>query len=436
MRQLLAAALALLAIGLTAGCATAPAAGPTAYHLIEGSFPADRGPDGNSIFLDAPDGLILVDTGRHPAHRDKLLDYARARGRPIVAILNTHWHLDHSTGNGEIRAAYPRAPLFATNAVEGALATFLRASRERSQARLAAGQVPAEREAEVRRFLHVMDHPETLRPTRPVTRDEVVSLGGRRLELNVAPFAATEADLWIRDPAAGLVIVGDLVVAEVPFMDTACAEGWRRALDRLAATPFTTLIPGHGAPMDRSQFLAWRTRVQQSARLRRFPGRARGLHRRLAPRRGSVHRRRPRGADRRGDRLLYRQPPARRPRRAAALLPLILPGRRPGASRDPCVTSGVGVSSPGTRPGCGNLDVNPRLHHDQVRTSRRTSQPCPGDTSDLIIAFAARWSRSPSGAWRRLFTKTSELPHAAHRRARHEGPPQRLVAGELTTNRA
>ena len=42
-------------------------------------------------------------------------------------------------------------------------------------------------------------------------------------------------------------------------MDTACAEGWRRALDRLAATPFTTLIPGHGAPMDRPAFLAWRT---------------------------------------------------------------------------------------------------------------------------------------------------------------------------------
>ena len=257
MRQLTAAL-----AGLAAACVTPPAANAsaaTAWHLVPGTFESGRGPDGNSIFLDAPDGLILVDTGRHPQHRDRLLAYARERGRPIVAIFNTHWHLDHSTGNGDIRAAYPQAQLYATNAIDGALAGFLRDSRARTEAALAAGRIPAANLAEVRRFLAVMDHPETLRPTRPVTRSGRMNIAGRRLEVNVAPFAATAADLWIRDPAAGLVISGDLVTAEVPFMDTACPPGWRRALDRLAATPFTTLIPGHGAPMDRPTFLVWRT---------------------------------------------------------------------------------------------------------------------------------------------------------------------------------
>ena len=104
-----------------------------------------------------------------------------------------------------------------------------------------------------------MDHPDSLRPTRPVLQSADMVIGGRPLRVNVAPHAATEADLWIQDPAAGLVIAGDLVVAEVPFMDTACPEGWRRALDTLAATPFTILIPGHGEPMDRAAFLVWRT---------------------------------------------------------------------------------------------------------------------------------------------------------------------------------
>src|SRR5688500_7483375 len=117
MRRALVAAACLLA-----ACATAPDADTAAWHLVPGTFEANRGPDGNSVFLDAPAGLILVDTGRHPAHRDRLLAYARTRGRPIVAILNTHWHLDHSTGNAEIRAAYPAAPLYATRAIEGALA--------------------------------------------------------------------------------------------------------------------------------------------------------------------------------------------------------------------------------------------------------------------------------------------------------------------------
>src|SRR4051794_24032324 len=102
--------LALLAFAL-AGSAAAPPPAASGWHLVPGSFEPGRQPDGNSVFLDAPDGLILVDTGRHPAHQAKLLAYARARGRPVAVIVNSHWHLDHSGGNAEILAAYPRARL-------------------------------------------------------------------------------------------------------------------------------------------------------------------------------------------------------------------------------------------------------------------------------------------------------------------------------------
>ena len=242
-----------------AGCATAPVLSPMGYHLVPGSFVANRGPDGNSIFLDSPEGLILVDTGRHPAHRDKLLGYARERGEPIIAVINTHWHLDHTTGNAEIRAAYPAAELYATTAIEGALTGFFPRSRASTEQYLDSGQATAEQRAEIQRAFEVMDRPEQLRPTRPVTVSVDKVIGGRRLRLNVARFAATEADLWIYDQSANLIVAGDLVVASVPFMDTACPEGWRRALDEVAATPFETLIPGHGDPMTRSQFLSWRS---------------------------------------------------------------------------------------------------------------------------------------------------------------------------------
>jgi glyoxylase-like metal-dependent hydrolase (beta-lactamase superfamily II) len=248
----------LILLGFAAvAAARAPAA--EGYHLIPGQFGPNSSPDGNSIFLDAPEGLILVDTGRHPEHTERLIAYARERGRPIVAVFNTHWHLDHSSGNGLVRAAFPHARIYASNAIDGALPTFLRESREDAERQLAAGQIPEAQRAEVGRFLAVMDHPEMLRPTRPVTRSAMQRVAGRRLQVNLAPFAATEDDVWLYDPAAHLLIAGDLVVTEVPFMDTACAEGWRRALDALAATPFTTLIPGHGDPMTHAQFLTWRT---------------------------------------------------------------------------------------------------------------------------------------------------------------------------------
>lgn len=251
----------ILAAATLLACACASLAGPPSlgWHLIPGSFVANRGPDGNSVFLDAPQGLILVDSGRHPAHRDRLLDYAAERGRPIVALFNTHWHLDHSTGNREIRAAHPRAELYASNAIEGALTRFFPQSRAQTEQFLASGQATAEQRAEIERGFSVMDDPASLRPTRPVLASREMTIAGRRLRVNVAPFAATEGDIWIHDPAARLVIAGDLVVAPVPFMDTACPEGWRRALGEIAATDFDTLVPGHGAPMSRAEFLTWRS---------------------------------------------------------------------------------------------------------------------------------------------------------------------------------
>jgi glyoxylase-like metal-dependent hydrolase (beta-lactamase superfamily II) len=228
------------------------------YHLISGSVPMDKGPDGNSIFLDAPKGLILVDTGRHPEHAEKLLAYAKERGRPIAAIVNTHWHLDHTTGNLEIRQAYPGAHIYATTAIEGALKGFLARGNEQANKRLADPETPADQRAQILRGKSRIENPDSLRPTIAVSKSEPMKIAGRKLDVHVAPFAATEADLWLYDPKARLAIVGDLVVDIVPFMDTACPDGWKKALEEVAATKFVTLIPGHGAPMDRAQFLQWK----------------------------------------------------------------------------------------------------------------------------------------------------------------------------------
>lgn len=229
------------------------------WHLVPGSFEPGRQPDGNSVFLDAPEGLILIDTGRHPGHQEKLLAYARRRGKPIAAIVNTHWHLDHVGGNSEIRAAYPKAPVHGSTAVEEALIGFFPKSRTSAEAFLASGQASPELTAEIKGDFAAMEDVAALRATRPVARSGKVRVAGRPLRLNLARFAATEGDVWVYDEQAKLLIAGDLVVGPVPFFDTGCPQGWRKALGEIAATPFATLIPGHGAPMSRPQFLQWRT---------------------------------------------------------------------------------------------------------------------------------------------------------------------------------
>lgn len=225
---------------------------------MPGSLQAGRQPDGNSVLIDAPGGLILVDTGRHPEHQQAILAAAHARGKPIAAIFNTHWHLDHSGGNAEIRAAFPGVPLYASNAIDGALRGFLPKSRADAEAYLASGQAAPQVKVDIALDIAAMDDPATLRPTKPVTASGSMTVAGRTLDVRLAPFAATEGDVWIDDPKTHTLIVGDLVVAPVPFFDTACPEGWRKALDGIAAVRFRTLIPGHGEPMSRADFLTWR----------------------------------------------------------------------------------------------------------------------------------------------------------------------------------
>ena len=95
-----------------------------------------------------------------------------------------------------------------------------------------------------------MDHEKDLIPDVPVTGD--MKLG--RLELHTSPYGTTEADTWLYDPASKTAVVGDLIVIPVPFFDSACAEGWRKALDRIAAQNFDRVIPGHGPILTRAQF--------------------------------------------------------------------------------------------------------------------------------------------------------------------------------------
>jgi glyoxylase-like metal-dependent hydrolase (beta-lactamase superfamily II) len=247
----------VLGLLLVTTASVAGAAEP--YHLIPGAVPLDSGPDGNTIVLDAPKGLIVFDTGRHPEHAQAIIDYAKARHRPIAAIVNSHWHLDHTTGNWDIRQAYPHVQVYASGALRGALETFLKDSRSQTEAMLADPKAPAATRDQLLRGRAVIDHPERIAPNRVITRSGRIAVAGRALDVHLARFAATEGDVWLYEPKSRTVIAGDLVVGLVPFMDTACPEGWGHALDDIAKLPFATLIPGHGDPMTRADFLQWRT---------------------------------------------------------------------------------------------------------------------------------------------------------------------------------
>jgi glyoxylase-like metal-dependent hydrolase (beta-lactamase superfamily II) len=231
-------------------------------HMIAGAILPNRGPDGNTLVFEAPDGLIVVDTGRHVWHSDGILAFARAHERPVAAIFNTHWHLDHSSGNGRIKEVYPRARVYTSTAIDRALSPegFLRINRNEAQLRamLDDPNVPEIRKEEIRNGLATMDAPDQLRPDVPLTRSERMRIAGRRLDVRLTEGAVTAADVWLYDRRTRVAVLGDLVTFPGPFFESACPNRWRAALDDVWATPFRIAVPGHGAPMNRDQFNAYR----------------------------------------------------------------------------------------------------------------------------------------------------------------------------------
>lgn len=251
----------MLLLGLALLAAGPATAGPETRRLddhtlfVPGGIEPGRQPDGNSVLIEGPTGVVVFDTGRHAAHAEAIL--AAAAGKPVVAIVNSHWHLDHVSGNLRLKAAFPQARVYASNAIDAALTGFLANGAKDGQAAIDSGKLPAGLAEDVRGDVATVAMGRKLRPDIVIAYSQVIPLAGRPLAVGLAPHAATAGDVWLFDPGARRVIAGDLVTLPAPFLDTACPEGWEKALDTIQALDFTSLVPGHGPVMSREDFTAW-----------------------------------------------------------------------------------------------------------------------------------------------------------------------------------
>ncbi len=227
-------------------------------ELIRGAFAAGRQPDGNSVILGGADGLIVFDTGRHASHTQKIADYAAAQGRPVVAIFNSHWHLDHISGNIPLRKQWPGAAVYSNDAALGeALGSFLARGLEANRKALADPGAAAGIGEDLKGDIATVEQGAALHPTVSIETARTMTIGGRKLDVHVAK-AASAGDIWIYDPVARLVMTGDLITLPAPFLDTACPKNWRAELDLVLATPFLRAIPGHGREMTRADVTLYR----------------------------------------------------------------------------------------------------------------------------------------------------------------------------------
>jgi glyoxylase-like metal-dependent hydrolase (beta-lactamase superfamily II) len=199
--------------------------------------------DANVTAIGSDRGLVVVDThGSTAAGRLVLEDLRRLSAGPVTAVVNTHWHWDHSFGNAAFREDSPDLPI---HAHEDA-AAMLAEKGEYMKGRFAESDDPHGPEV-IATELVIPDH--TFSSTR------VLDLGDRAVELIFPGRGHTSGDLVVRIPDVDVLLAGDLIEESAkPWigLDSFPFE-WPASLDLVIGltTDATRVVPGHGVPVDR-----------------------------------------------------------------------------------------------------------------------------------------------------------------------------------------
>ena len=197
-------------------------------------------------------GLLVIDTSASEVDARRVLEQARRLGAgEVVAVLNTHQHFDHCFGNVVFSEAYDGVPIHAhENAVSG-----LRVSGPAFQeqaARDAQGGPGRERSA------HIAET-RILVPDHPFSSARAIDLGDRFVEVLHPGRGHTAGDAVARVPDVDLMFAGDLVEESrirngAPgFGDDCFPLEWAATLDLMISmlTASSTVVPGHGMPVDK-----------------------------------------------------------------------------------------------------------------------------------------------------------------------------------------
>lgn len=199
--------------------------------------------DVNVTLVEGEAGLLVVDThASTAAAREVIRDLRRISARPVVAVVNTHDHFDHTFGNSAFREEYGPVPIIAHESA----AESTPAAGERAVRALTAESDP--RAAEVAETT-VVAADQTFSSVR------AVDLGDRSVELIHPGLGHTAGDLVVRIDDADVVLTGDLVEeSDVPDYGADCFPlEWPLALDLTLDLigPGTVVVPGHGSVVGR-----------------------------------------------------------------------------------------------------------------------------------------------------------------------------------------
>lgn len=186
----------------------------------------------NSYWLEGGDEILVFDTQREIALADRIVEAIRETGKPVTAIVISHYDPGHFGGLQSFIDAFPEAELLMTEAVADQIGRDL------------SGYVERLREAQGD------DYRMPPEPSRLIDNREELDVSGVPVVVHIVSDTEAETMTMLSIPSEQALFAVDLVANRMhPDFADADIDSWPRALDRMTRD-FSgyTLYPGHGEP--------------------------------------------------------------------------------------------------------------------------------------------------------------------------------------------
>ncbi len=236
-------------------------------YMIRHKDAPDAFPQGNTTVIIGDKEVFVVDACYLPSSASE--DIAQIRqwtSKPVRYLLNTHWHYDHTMGNGIYAEAFPSLTIIAHietrkqmegynpgwfERFPGRAATFQQyldtgkdgngkvlTEGERKEYRDAiAGVAPVQ--AEFKKLVDKM-------PTLTFDSELIIDIGGREVQIKHLGRGNTAGDAIVYLPKEKILISGDLLDHPVPYLGGGYPSELITTLQRMAKLDARTIVPGHG----------------------------------------------------------------------------------------------------------------------------------------------------------------------------------------------
>ena len=196
------------------------------------------GDGGNVAVLVTNEGVLLIDDKFEQDHDQIVAKVKSVTNQPIKYVISTHYHADHSGGNGKMQQMGGVEIISTANSRKNIL--------EHKQSNAPPNVVPA-------------------RIT--FTEETSVFIGGKEVRARYFGRGHTNGDAVIYFPADRTIHTGDLMAGASPLIDYnggGSLVEWPKTLDGvLKNLDFDTVIPGHGNVTNKAGLQTYRDDVDK-----------------------------------------------------------------------------------------------------------------------------------------------------------------------------